>query len=265
MYKDGHPDDVRYRGKLKQKIIYEFGDRLCRLKIDSKTLEVIVSTKGVSTTTISNQKTIILNEAAQLLREDVMEYASKFEETEWPPTTASLRSRLDTIPESVLQFMESLLKNPGHACSEKVQRLVTSFSGDIIYGITQGKVLTLKHFLLGLGLHDLIDQKLAIRILSRLGHSVSYDTVTSIETAQAEVSQFMYEQGTSEGLKPIAENGMVFTYFWADNFNKEIENENIAMIDSTHMVKFQEKTDSTTMQEMSKIIPKTKKRYPTTI
>ena len=60
----------------------------------------------------------------------------------------------------------------------------------------------------------------------------------------------------SEGLKPTSENGMVFTYFWADNFNKKIENENIAMIDSTHKVKIQEKTDPITMQEMSKIIPK---------
>ena len=33
------------------------------------------------------------------------------------------------------------------------------------------------------------------------------------------------------------------------------------MIDFTHMVKFQEKTDSTTMQEMSKIISKTKRFY----
>ena len=100
------------------------------LKIDSTTPEVIASTKGVNTTTIPNQKTIIsikylvLNEAAQLLREDVLEYATKFEETEWPPTTASLQSRLDTIPESVLQFMESLLKNPGHACSEKVGNVI---------------------------------------------------------------------------------------------------------------------------------------------
>ena len=58
--------------------------------------------------------------------------------------------------------------------------------------------------------------------------------VTSIETVQAQVSQLMYEEGMSEGLKPISENGMVFTYFWADNFNKKIESENIAMIDSTH-------------------------------
>ena len=35
LYKDGHPYDVRYRGKLKQKIIDVFGDRLCFLKIDS--------------------------------------------------------------------------------------------------------------------------------------------------------------------------------------------------------------------------------------
>ena len=162
--------------------------------------------------TIPNQKTIILNEAAQLLREDVLEYASKFEETEWPPTTAALKSRMDIIPESVLQFTESLLKNPGYASSEKVQRLVTSFSSDINYGITQGKVLTLKHLLLGLGLHNLIDQKLPIRILSRLRHIVSYDTMTSIETAQAEVIQLMYEEGTSERLKPIFDNGMVFLH-----------------------------------------------------
>ena len=149
--------------------------------------EVIASTEGVNTTTIPNQKTIILNEAAQLLREDVLEYASKFGETEWPPTTASLQSRLDNIPESGLQFMKSFLKNTGHACSQKVERLVTSFSSDIIYGITQDKMLTLKHFLLGLGLHNLIGQKLPIRILSCLGHSVSYDTVTSIETVQTYV------------------------------------------------------------------------------
>lgn len=114
---------------------------------------------------------------------------------------------------------------------------------------------------MGLGLHNLIGQKLPIQILSRLGHSLSYHTVTSIETAQAEASQLCYEEGTSEGLKPISENDFVFTYFWADNFNKKIESENIGMIDSTHMVKFQEKTDNTVMQRIIRKLPKTKKKY----
>ena len=33
------------------------------------------------------------------------------------------------------------------------------------------------------------------------------------------------------------------------------------LIDSAHMVKFQEMTDSTTIQEMSEMIPKTKKKF----
>ena len=46
---------------------------------------------------------------------------------------------------------------------------------------------------------------------------------------------------SSSGLQPIAADGFVHTYFWADNFNKKVESDKIGMVDSTHMIKFQEK------------------------
>ena len=67
--------------------------------------------------------------------------------------------------------------------------------------------MTLKHYLLGLGLHNLMGQKLSIRILSLLGHTVTYDSVTSAETVIAEASQLLYEEATSGGLKPASKDG----------------------------------------------------------
>ena len=52
-----------------------------------------------------------------------------------------------------------------------------------------GKYTTLKHTSLGLGLHSMTGMKNPMNILDRLGHSISYDMVCWIETAQVEVSQ----------------------------------------------------------------------------
>ena len=145
--------------------------------------------------------------------------------------------------------MEDLLKTPGHSISEKVQRLVYSYSSDLIHGVSQGEILTLKHFLVGPGIHNLTGQKLPIKILSNLGHSADYKTVCQLETAQAEVAQLLYDQGTSSGLKPSSNDTYVFTYFWADNFNKKIECDKTGMINSTHMVKFQEHSEDCLMQK----------------
>ena len=77
---------------------------------------------------------------------------------------------------------------------EKVQRLVYSHSSDLIYGATQGEILMLKRFLVGLGIHNLTEHKLPIKILSRIGRSAEYKTVCQLETAQAEVVQFLYDR-----------------------------------------------------------------------
>ena len=181
-----------------------------------------------------------------------MKFADEVSDCQWPPCIQELKERNNEIPKSVLTFLENVLKTPGHACSEKVQHYILSYSSDLIHGVTLGKVLTLKHFLLGVGLHNITGQKITIRILANLGHSTDYKLVCQIETAEAEIAQLLYDEETSPGLKPSLEDSYVFTYFWADNFNKKIESDHTGMIDSTHMIKFQEHSDGTVKQSTNK-------------
>ena len=94
------------------------------------------------------------------------------------------------------------------------------------------------------------------KILSNLGKRADNKTVCQLETAQAEVAQLLYDQGTSSGLKASSNDTYVFTYFWADNFNKKIECDKIGMINSTHMVKFQEHSEDCLMQETVCSLPR---------
>ena len=64
-----------------------------------------------------------------------------------------------------------------------------SYGPDLIHGVTRGKVVTLKHFLIGLGLHNITGLKTPIKILSHLGHSIDFNLVCKVETAEAEAAQ----------------------------------------------------------------------------
>ena len=143
------------------------------------------------------------------------------------------------MSQSLKLFMDKLLTSPGHD-SEIVERLSLSYIRDLIHDVTRGKVITLKHFLVGMGLHNITGQKLPIQMLSRLGHSVDYNTVCEIEIAQAEIALQNAEVNPLK-LKPAVENSTVLAVFWAGNFNVKIDSDN-KMINSTHIVAFQEST-----------------------
>ena len=59
----------------------------------------------------------------------------------------------------------------------------------MIYNVLNGGFLTAKQCALGPGIHSMTRQKRPIVILSKLGHSISYEKVLEIETAQAEVAE----------------------------------------------------------------------------
>ena len=84
------------------------------------------------------------------------------------------------------KFVSSLLKSENHSLSDSMKRLVLSYSCDIKVVVSRGKVVTLKQFLLGIGLHNITGLKAPIRILSHLGHCIDYNLVCEIETTKAE-------------------------------------------------------------------------------
>ena len=78
-----------------------------------------------------------------------------------------------------------------HGTSLTAERLIDSFSQDIMCAVSKGELLTLKHASLGLGLHGLTGQKLPLQVPSRRGHSMTYDQMCEAETAQAELVQHL--------------------------------------------------------------------------
>ena len=220
-----------------------------------------MSSEGIYSRNMMGCNEALLQEAAKYLQSEVSAYENSLPELPWPPQIDTLMERSELIPSSLINFLSILLKSTKHPNSEKVSCMVTSFSQDLIHRILRGRVVILKHFLLGLVLHNITGQKLPIQIIANLGHSLNYKSVCQIETAEAEIARQLYDEGTSPGLRPSTADDSVFTYFWANNFDKKVDSDkgsNMIMIDSTHLIKFQKESPRSVYQTMSKTVPKDK-------
>ena len=105
----------------------------------------------------------------------------------------SLRKEDRNPPDILKLFYENLLTvaSVHHGTSLAAEHLIDSFSQDIMYAVSKGEFLTLKHASVGLGLHSLTGQKLPLQVLSQLGHSMTYDQICEVETTQAELLQHL--------------------------------------------------------------------------
>ena len=224
--------------------------------------EITTGTKPLNSSITSNDEKSTIKEAAEILRDVILTYVKSAEKLPWPPTVDSLRDRLTSFPEVLTQFFRILVspKNHHHVTSDTINRHVDSLAQDIIFSITKGTFLTLKHTCLGLGLHSMTGMKIPIVILSHLGHSISYDRVMEIETAQAEVSQQFDTQSQCLPIQPKNQCSVVPTVFWFDNYDAFVDNNTGAdSIHNTPGIAFQEETlDSVRRSTVS--IPKSRKR-----
>ena len=132
-----------------------------------------------------------------------------------------------------------LMENSTSA-SDNLSRQIDSFGADLIHGVSRRKVITAKHFLLALGLHNLTGKKEAIVIINKLGHCINYDKTCDIETAQAEV---VLKQSAMVGILPHLPQAeeIILTTFWVDNFDMTIDKQcGAGAVNTTHLVAFQE-------------------------
>ena len=89
------------------------------------------------------------------------------------------------MPKSLTNFYSTLMQVEQSNSNSNIHRMTHSYASDMIHGVTRGRVMTEKHVLVGLGLHNLTGQHNVVQIANRLGHSINYNTVCEIETAQA--------------------------------------------------------------------------------
>ena len=201
--------------------------------------------------------------AAAILREDVTNVINEATTLPWPPTIQSLKSDARNPPATLALFYNHLLSaaNSHHVASSTTDRYVASFSQDVMHAVSHGDFVTLKHATLGLGLHSLTGQKLPLVVLSRLGHSINYDRICEIETAQAELAQHFQSMSHYSPVMPVDAESKVTTTFWWDNFDRNIETASGAgSIHNTPGIVFQEESESTVTRDTTVSIPRSKRR-----
>ena len=183
-------DDTRCRAKLKSRVQSSFGENhLYFLSVSKNILEVVINADAIHSHTLFNDRAHIIEQAAQHLRGDILSFANTTPELSWPIHLKDLTSSAREPPPSVDAFLRNLLTTKEHSGSDTANRLIKSYSADLVHGVTKGKFITSKHFLLGLGLHNITGQKKPIQITNHLGHCIDYDLVCEVETAQAEAAQ----------------------------------------------------------------------------
>ena len=213
------------RQRLKKKLLEYYGEKILVLQTNANIPDVIINASRLSDQfTMKDDCEQIVTSAAKYIRSDIENYCNNLPPLNWPPTIEELMKDERMPPTSVILFLNNLLKHSKHTVSSQKKRLVDSYASDFIHGVSNGEVLTPKHFLLGLGLHGMTGQKKPVQIVNRLGHSMTYDKVMGIETTQAQKAQKLLESTELSflPLHPATNNDSVLTVFWADNFDKVI-------------------------------------------
>ena len=116
-------------------------------------------------------------------------------------------------------------------------------------------------FLVGLGLHNMTGQHNVVQIANRLGHSINYNTVCEIETAQEVKSQELSTRTSVLPIVPQDDNDCVLTYFWVDNFDVKVDRlSGAGSVHTTHLAAFQE-TSGTSIERTNLLnLPRTRSR-----
>jgi len=143
--------------------------------------------------------------------------------TPTPTSVETLKACSSDLPEEILLFFRTLLcglREPsGIDNREAVDRKVNAMSSDAVYNASNGSVRPWKHTVIGLGLGTLTGSKLILRILNRLGYSLSYDEVKSLETEFA----FSVEANNQDAPDGVEMNPNLGTGLAWDNYDVNME------------------------------------------
>ena len=160
---------------IESRLIHVFRDKLSFFQKSSRTGEIVYYDIDYS------EKVFIFGE------EKIKEVGKLIKlpiSTSWPPNPDDLRQEKVQIPHLLELFLTTLLTNET-VPSERVKRLVISLDQDIIY-VTRGKLKTAKHTQPGVFVKRKTGSRLLIDYLNRLGHTISYHEVNSLETSFSE-------------------------------------------------------------------------------
>ena len=101
----------------------------------------------------------------------------------WPPKPDELSGDYLDLPETLLLFLNNLLMGDSSEGTSRLQRVVQSLGQDFVYAVSGGLIIPAKHILLPWGLKSLTGNVEVIKVLNRLGHSISYSKLEELDTS----------------------------------------------------------------------------------
>ena len=151
--------------------------------------------------------------AAEYLHNDILEHIACCDTSNWPPTMEKLSEFDENFPTSLSLLLAKILKSKDNPLCGSMQRYVHSFGSDLVNGVANAKIVTLKR--LGLGLHNITGLRMPIKVLSHLGHCIDYNLVCEIETAEAEIAlQWLVEHEINKSSNKITKTVMFNILFF---------------------------------------------------
>ncbi len=98
----------------------------------------------------------------------------------------------DIIPESVYNLLKSIIAGPkaeNQNCTAEEERKVLSLGQDLVYAVSNGRVITPKHIGVGMTVKHKTNSKYMLNLLNHAGHSVSYSEVQKIDKSIANTNK----------------------------------------------------------------------------
>lgn len=164
---------------LKDRLLKKFSGKINIITVNNQTL--IKPYKGTIIKSLI-EKHEILDSAARILNEEI----NKIKCNKLPVkiTTKNLINGECEVPEILSKFYESVISGGSYRKKrhQKTVRLAKSFSEDIIYAVSNGRIKLSKQICLGLTLKSLTNSKKIVNIVNRYGHCCSYSALEGLET-----------------------------------------------------------------------------------
>ena len=88
-----------------------------------------------------------------------------------------------TLPEHLVLFLKKLFLSDPLEETPKANRIMKSIGQDCVYGVSNGNIIPAKHILLPWGVKSLTGNVELIKVLNRMGHSISYSKLEELDTA----------------------------------------------------------------------------------
>ena len=104
----------------------------------------------------------------------------------WPPKPSELCQEAVKIPGELKAFLHTVLTGTTDIpteYSQRLERLISSYGQDLMYGVSNGKRKPPKHILLAYTVKSFTNNVELIQMLNRCGHGIAYSQIEEINTA----------------------------------------------------------------------------------